>query len=263
MHAATSIAANSGGLSGTGLEVAGHAMTIFKSAAVVFLSGALLVACQRDSRESPSSAAGQAQPAKPAPETVKPLVPAEPPLPGVPAPAAIAAATPDGRAAVNAQGSATLEFLKRIQVYLKVHNEAESKVPNLKQTDDPAKISEREAALAKTIQTLRAGAKIGDIFAPEYQPYFIKIVQDDFATRSADARKAIIVELPKNMKVDINTVYPTTLPLATFPAALLRKLPDLPPELEYRLVARSLILRDVKANLIVDILRDVVPTIPS
>ena len=65
------------------------------------------------------------------------------------------------------------------------------------------------------------------------------------------------------MKVDINTIYPTTLPLATFPPALLRKLPDLPPELEYRIVGRSLILRDVKANLIVDILRDVVPTIPS
>ena len=111
--------------------------------------------------------------------------------------------------------------------------------------------------------TLRAGAKPGEIFAPEYQPYFIKIVQDDFKTRSAADRKAIISELPKNMKVDINTVYPTTLPLATFPPALLRKLPDLPPELEYRLVGHSLILRDVKANLIVDILRDVVPTIPS
>ena len=28
--------------------------------------------------------------------------------------------------------------------------------------------------------TLRAGAQPGEIFAPEYQPYFIKIVQDDF-----------------------------------------------------------------------------------
>ena len=67
------------------------------------------------------------------------------------------------------------------------------------------------------------------------------------------------------MKVDINTVYPTTLPLADVPGgALLRKLPDLPPELEYRIIGRSLILRDVKANLIVDILRDVVPIpIPS
>ena len=231
-------------------------MTIFKLAAVVFLSAALLVACQRNAPES-VNAEGQAQPAKP-------VVPAqEPPLTGAPAPSAIAAATPQGTAAVNAQGSATLEFQNRIKAYLKIHNAAEGKVPNLENTDDPAKISEREAALAKMIQTLRPGAQIGEIFAPEYQPYFIKIVQDDFATRSAAARKAIIVELPKNMKVDVNTVYPTTLPLATFPAALLRKLPDLPPELEYRLVARSLILRDVKANLIVDILRDVVPTIPS
>ena len=84
--------------------------------------------------------------------------------------------------------------------------------------------------------TLRAGAKPGEIFAPEYQPYFIKIVHDDFKKRSAADRKAIIWELPINMKVDINTEYPTTIPLATFPPALLSKLPDLPPELEYRIV---------------------------
>jgi hypothetical protein len=236
-------------------------MTIFKSAAVVILSAAMFAACQRDSREAASATAGQAQPAKS--ETKPAAVPAEPVVPGVPAPTALSAATPAGQAAVNAQGAAALEFHKRIEAYLKTHNEAESKVPNLKETSDPAKISGREAELGKMIQTLRAGAKIGDIFAPEYQPYFIKIVQDDFKTRSADARRAIIVELPKNMKVDVNTVYPTTLPLATFPPALLRKLPDLPPELEYRLVGHSLILRDVKANLIVDILRDVVATIPS
>lgn len=176
-------------------------------------------------------------------------------------PAAVAATqTPAG---VNAQGAATLEFQKRIQAYLKIHNAAEAKVPNLKKTDDPKEISDREKALGQAIMTLRAGARPGDIFAPEYQPYFVKIVQDDFKTRSAVDRKAIIVELPKNMKVDINTVYPTSIPLATFPPILLRKLPDLPPELEYRLVGHSLILRDVKANLIVDVLRDVVATIPS
>jgi hypothetical protein len=243
-------------------------MTIFKSATVVLLSAALLAGCQRAASEPAPAAEGSAKPATPAPapapETRKPpLLPSEPQAPGVPAPSAISASTPSGQAAVNAQGSATLEFQKRIQAYLKIHNQAEGTVPDLKNTSDPAKISEREAALGKAIQTLRAGAKIGDIFAPEYQPYFIKIVQDDFATRSAAARKAIIVELPKHMKVDVNTVYPTTIPLATFPPALLRKLPDLPPELEYRLVGHSLLLRDVKANLIVDILRDVVATIPS
>ena len=207
---------------------------------LVVVVSATMIACQRNAPQSVGAPAGQA-----------------------PTAGTVAPATPTGQANVNMQGSATLEFQNRIKEYLKIHNEAQTKVLTLKNTNDSAQISEREAALAKTIQTLRSGAKIGDIFAPEYQPYFIKIVQDDFATRNAAARKAIIVELPKNMKVDINTVYPTTIALATFPAVLLSKLPDLPPELEYRLVGRSLILRDVKANLIVDILRDVVPTIPS
>ena len=165
--------------------------------------------------------------------------------------------------AVNPQAAATAEFQNRIKEYLKIHNEAESKVPNLKSTDDPKQVTDREMALAKMIQTLRAGAQPGEIFAKEYQPYFIKIVQDDFKKRSAADRKALIQELPKNVKVDINTIYPHELPLETFPPVLLRALPDLPPELEYRIVGRNLILRDVKANLIVDILRNVVPTIPS
>jgi hypothetical protein len=164
---------------------------------------------------------------------------------------------------VQAHQAATLEFQKRIQAYMKIHNEAESKVPNLKRTDDPQEIADREKALAQMIMTLRAGAQPNEIFAPEYQPFFIQIVKDDFKDRKAGDRKAIVDELPAKMKVDVNTVYPTTIPLATFPPMLLRKLPDLPPELEYRIVGRSLILRDVKANLIVDVLRDVVPTIPS
>lgn len=161
------------------------------------------------------------------------------------------------------EDAAVVEFKKRIDAYLKIHNEAEEKIPNLKRTDDPKEISDREKALGQMIMTLRAGAQPGDIFAPEYQPYFIKIVQDDIKSRSVADRKALVEELPTNVKVDVNTVYPTTLPLETFPPVLLRKLPDLPPELEYRIVGRSLILRDVKANLIVDVLRDVVPTIPT
>lgn len=230
-------------------------MTSLKSASIALVFVAVLVSCQRVEVQRAAADAS-------APEQQKPKLPGEAPT-ASPSPAAAVPATTNGQPAVNAQGAATLEFHKRIANYLKIHNEASSKVPNLKGTEDPKQISDREMGLAKAIQTLRAGAQIGEIFAPEYQPYFIKIVQDDFAQRSARDRRAIIEELPKNMKVDVNTVYPTTLALATFPAGLLRKLPDLPPELEYRLVGHSLILRDVKANLIVDILRDVVATIPS
>jgi hypothetical protein len=229
-------------------------MTKFLSASIV-LSATLLAGCNQVDTSEPRGLTGAAA------EQAKPAA-ANQTVPTTAAPAAPADAA-TAQPGVNAQGAATVEFQRRIAAYLKIHNEAEGKVPNLKRTDDPKEISDREKALAEMIMTLRAGAQIGDIFAPEYQPYFIKIVRDDFATRSARDRKALINELPAKMKVDVNTVYPTTLPLETFPAVLLRKLPDLPPELEYRIVARNLILRDVKANLIVDILRDVVPTIPS
>ena len=216
------------------------------------LSAVLTIGCGSADTAAPQpltgSAAEQSQPAANA---------------STPAPVPSAPPAADGQTTVNAQGSAALAFQKGIEAYLKIHNEAEGKVPNLKNTDDPQKISDREKALAQMIMTLRAGAQPGEIFVPEYQPYFVKIVQDDFKQRNARDRKAIVAELPANMKVDVNTVYPTTIPLATFPPALLRKLPDLPPELEYRIVGHSLILRDVKANLIVDVLRDVVATIPS
>ena len=207
-------------------------------------------ACDKAATES-STAAGT-----PAAEGKMPVV-------ETPGKATSAASVGSDGQPVNPMGAATLEFQKRIQAYMKIHNEAEGKVPNLKRTDDPKEISKREAELAQMIMTLRAGAQPNEIFAKEYEPYFVKIVKDDFANRSAADRTALVHELPKHVKIDINTVYPTTLPLITFPAGLLRKLPDLPPELEYRIVGRSLLLRDVKANLIVDVLRDVVPTIPT
>ena len=241
------------GVAGTALEVLVTAMTKLLTASMIALVAILPAACgngKADSAADPRTAAAVAGAPPSAPSNTTPLRP-------------VTEAMVAPQAAANPQGAATLEFKKHIDAYLKIHNEAEAKVPNLKKTDDPKEIADREKALGETIMTLRAGAQPLEIFTAEYQPYFVKIVQDDFKTRSAADRKAIVSELPAKMKVDINTVYPTTIPLATFPPALLLKLPDLPPELEYRIVGRSLILRDVKANLIVDILRDVVPTIPS
>ncbi len=234
---------------GTALEVIEAAMTKLCSAFILLVAIAFGACDKANTEPAPTAETGAADAKKPVVET-----------PGSGSSAASVSA--DGQP-VNALGAATLEFQKRVQAYMKVHNEAEGKVPNLKRTDDPVEISKREQELAQMIMTLRAGAQPNEIFAKEYEPYFVKIVQDDFADRSAADRKALVHELPKHVKIDVNTVYPTTLPLITFPAGLLRKLPDLPPELEYRIVGRSLLLRDVKANLIVDVLRDVVPTIPT
>ena len=47
--------------------------------------------------------------------------------------------------------------------------------------------------------------------------------------------------------------------LPTMPAKLLLNLPTLPKELEYRIVKKDLILRDVKGDIIVDFIPNAIP----
>ena len=169
---------------------------------------------------------------------------------------------PAAAGAVNETGAATLAFLDRLKEYVTFHNNVEKMVPPLTETSDPAKIAAREKALGETLIKQRPDAKQGDFFIKTSEPMLRKIIHDDFAKRSVVDRKALIVELPKGVKIGINTIYPTTLPLATFPPNLLKELPELPKELEYRIVGRDLILRDVTGNVVVDLLPNIFP-IPS
>ncbi|MBA3268951.1 MAG: hypothetical protein H0T71_00450 [Acidobacteria bacterium] len=157
------------------------------------------------------------------------------------------------------RGAATKAFLARIGQYVSFHNNVAKMVPAFSQTPDPALLSKRQAALAEAIIKQRPDAKEGDFLIKQYQPYLRQIISEDFTRRPAADRKALIVELPKDVAIGVNMVYPTTLPLATFPGNLLKLLPELPPDLEYRIVGRHLVLRDVEANVIVDLMRDVFP----
>lgn len=174
-------------------------------------------------------------------------------------PEAQKAPAPPAAPAVNPTGSAVKAFLDRMNEYVQFHNNVEKIVPPLTETSDPVKIAAREKALGEALIKTRPDAKPGDFFIKEIQPVITKIISDDFAKRSLADRKALIQELPKGMKVGVNQIYPTALPLATSPGNLLTALPELPPELEYRIVGRDLILRDIKGNVIVDIMRDVFP----
>jgi hypothetical protein len=161
---------------------------------------------------------------------------------------------------VNPTGAAVHAFQQKVAEYVKVHNEAESKVPNLAETNDPVKIAAREAALGQAIRQMRASARPGDVFVTEFRSHLLTLVRRDFANRPRGDRQALVEDQPKAMALEVNMTYPSSIPLATFPGKLLRSLPDLPPELEYRIVGRHLILRDVKANIVVDFVRDAVPT---
>jgi hypothetical protein len=155
------------------------------------------------------------------------------------------------------------EYFDRVRAYIEIHKAADAKVPSLRNTDNPKDVSAREKALADAIRVLRAGAQQGDVFTPGASKEIAAIIVDDFTARPPRDQRAILIEVPMKSPPSINTDYPTKLPLATVPPALLLKLPTLPDDLEYRFLGRHLILRDIKANLIVDFIPDVVPLAPA
>jgi hypothetical protein len=71
----------------------------------------------------------------------------------------------------------------------------------------------------------------------------------------AAATKAAMKEdapAPGSVRLKVNATYPEAAPLPTVPPNILQNLPKLPEQLEYRVVGKHLILRDVDANVIVD-----------
>jgi hypothetical protein len=161
--------------------------------------------------------------------------------------------------AVNQLAQSMVDFQERVDTYMKLRGQITEKVPEVKETGDPAKISAREKALGQAIANARATAKAGDVFGPEMSAYLKKVLAEDWKSRSPADRKALFEEIPPNLQLKVNQAYPTTLPLVSAPAKLLAQLPMLPEALEYRLVDRYFLLRDRDANLIVDVLPDVYP----
>ena len=155
--------------------------------------------------------------------------------------------------AVNADAQVLQVFKSRIDAYMELHNRLEKKGPKLEETNDPAKIKASQDALAAQIRTARKDAKPGDIFTPEIRELVRRLMSPE--TKGADGAKtkqAIKEDAPTAVPLKVNAVYPESQPLPTVPPNVLASLPKLPEDLEYRIVGRNLILRDVHANLIVD-----------
>ena len=166
------------------------------------------------------------------------------------------AETPATQGPAQPVSSSTAEFNKRVAAYVDLHKKADGQVPSLKRTDDPKEISSREIALGDAIRTLRADARPGDIMTPDIAEEFRRLIKKDYRDRSPVEQKLFLDEIP-NFRPTVNQRYPSDSPLATFPATLLDVMPKLPDRLEYRLLRDALILRDVKANIVVDFILDV------
>ena len=64
---------------------------------------------------------------------------------------------------------------------------------------------------------------------------------------------------PSTVSFKINGPYPEKQPLETAPPKVLASLPPLPKDLDYRFVDKHLILRDSRANTIIDYIPNAMP----
>ena len=152
-------------------------------------------------------------------------------------------------------------FSDRVQAYVKMQKTLDASLPTLKPTKDAAQIVEHQHALARKIAEARRDARQGDIFAHEVTERFRKIIRKAFkGPEGRLARRTIRPGSPSKLIVlHVNDVVPEEMPLTTTPPALLSRLPELPPELAYRIIGHDLTLQDTKARLVVDLIPNAIP----
>jgi hypothetical protein len=137
---------------------------------------------------------------------------------------------------------------------LKLREQAESKVPPLEGTSDPAKLTARQEALANRIRATRASARQGDILGGAVADCVAATTRRHLKAYTAKrtAKEGNPVEEGQGIKLAVNAPYKSDAPLSTMPPDLLADLPKLPEGLEYRFVGKALILYDTVACLIID-----------
>lgn len=152
-------------------------------------------------------------------------------------------------------------FQEELAEYAVLHGKQLIKVGSREETADAQK------TLALRIAAKREKARQGDIFLPEIQPLFRRLIAAQLeGPDTLDARKAVREGNPGQEEdesvpvvVQVNAEYPPGAPRSTVPPSLLLTLPPLPPSLHYRFVGRDLILVDSVAQLIVDFLPAAAP----
>jgi hypothetical protein len=163
-----------------------------------------------------------------------------------------------GHTAVNADSAIIQDFQKRVAAYLQLRKSIESNLTRLKSTPSQEKISHHEHELGRAVREARKHARPGDIFAPEIAAEIRRLIA--MAVQQGDGDhigQSLRHAEPIQLHLEVNESYPAHLPLQSTPPSLLGNLPELPPEIEYRITGRDLVLLDAKANLIVDIVRGV------
>jgi hypothetical protein len=168
------------------------------------------------------------------------------------------AQSPDSKSsAVNTDAAVIADFKARVDKYVDLRKKADDSAPPLKESKDAGKIKDAQQALVERIGAARSTAKQGDIFTPDVAALFRRLLHPE--TKEPGTKELMKEDKVGTVPFKINGPYPDTKPLATAPPNLLQSLPPLPKDLDYRFVGKHLILRDSRANMIIDYMLNAIP----
>ena len=152
-------------------------------------------------------------------------------------------------------------FEKRVKEYSKLREDLEGKMPKLSKDSKPEEIETHKKQFQERVRAARAGAKHGDLFTPDAAVLIRTIIKDEFKGRErVELRDTVLKESDtKAVPLRVNYPYPESQELLEMPPTLLLRLPQLPKQLRYRFVARSMLLVDRENGLIVDYMTNALP----
>jgi hypothetical protein len=183
--------------------------------------------------------------------------------------AAVSGATIVAGPAIQAPGQTThqtalADFATRVQAYTDLRGLVLVTVPGLQVSADVAAIRHASDAQAAAIRNARAGARQGDIYSPAIASAFRAILaadcDEDYRALLAEINEELDAPLPR---AAVHGRWLAGAPVPTMPPDLLAALPRLPESLQYRFINRDLVLVDLDANLIVDLVPEAIPSLTA
>jgi hypothetical protein len=150
-----------------------------------------------------------------------------------------------------AAGTSESAFDTRIAEYMALRHEVEQRVAGPRASGDRAEIYRASDALAEAIRAARPRAAPGDIFSAGIAADFRQMIE-------TVAREHALNVHPPDARPSVNARFDWNLD-AVMPPFLITALPPLPQELQYRLVGCDLVLVDIVAGLVIDILPAALP----
>ncbi len=158
---------------------------------------------------------------------------------------------------------AAAEFERGMDAYLQLRRHATRHAPSPRVTSDPEEIVAVRDAIANAIRAVRPQAKTGNIFTGEVAAALRRRIEDALRQHSYDVAELlaeITREAPReSANLAVNGRFDWRFG-SQMPALILAALPAMPSDiLQYRFVGRDLVILDIGADLIVDVMPAALP----